>query len=76
MRSVTPDALLVLAAACGSHDDKKADPAPKSVGEQAAATADIARLPLGVAKPADFNYSSGKAEKAFRPVAEAYKKKD
>jgi len=73
---LSPVALLVLAAACGSHDDKKADPAPKSVAEQTAATGDVALLPLGVAKPTDFNYSSGKAEKAFRPVADAYKKKD
>jgi tetratricopeptide (TPR) repeat protein len=70
-------ALLVLA--CGSRDDKKkeGDPsAPKSVAEQPAAGPEIALLPVGVTKPADFNYSSGKAEKAYRPVAEAYKRKD
>ncbi len=71
-------ALFVLVSgACGSRDDdkKEAAGAGKSVAEQPAA-ATIALLPLGVAKPADFNYSSGKAEKAYRPVAEAYKKKD
>jgi hypothetical protein len=71
--------LSVLAAgACGDDKKKEADPAGagKSVAEQPAAAADVALLPLGVAKPTDFNYSSGKAEKAFRPVAEAYKKKD
>ena len=71
-------ALIVLVGACGSRDDKKKepDPAGKSVAEQAAAAPAIALLPVGVASPADFNYSSGKAEKAYRPVAEAYKRKD
>jgi hypothetical protein len=64
--------------ACGSRDDKKkeADPAGKSVAEQPAAAPEIALLPIGVEKPADFNYTSGKAEKAYRPVADAYKRKD
>jgi hypothetical protein len=76
MRLTAIAPLILVTAACSSRDDKKADPAPKSVAEQPAATADVALLPLGVAKPTDFNYSSGKAEKAFRPVADALKKKD
>ena len=69
-------ALCVLA--CGSRDDKKADPgeAGKSVAEQPTAAPEVALLPIGVEKPADFNYSSGKAEKAYRPVADAHKRKD
>ena len=64
--------------ACGDDKKKEADPAGagKSVAEQPAAAPEVALLPVGVEKPADFNYSSGKAEKAYRPVADAYKKKD
>jgi len=69
---------LLVAGACGDDKKKEADPAGagKSVAEQPTATAEVALLPLGVAKPTDFNYSSGKAEKAYRPVADAHKKKD
>ncbi len=69
--------VIVTGAACG--DDKKKDGEPaagKSVAEQPTAAPDVALLPLGVARPTDFNYSSGKAEKAYRPVADALKKKD
>ncbi|HEU5060456.1 MAG TPA: hypothetical protein VFU21_28190 [Kofleriaceae bacterium] len=70
--------VLIVLAGCSSRDDKKADPAgaAKSVAEHTTTTAEVALLPLGVEKPADFNYSSGKAEKAYRPVADAYKRKD
>ena len=69
-------ALCVLA--CGDDRKKEADPggAGKSVAEQATAPPEVALLPIGVGKPADFNYSSGKAEKAYRPVADAHKRKD
>ncbi len=70
--------VLVCSAGCGDDKKKEADPAGagKSVAEQATAAPDIALLPIGVEKPADFNYTSGKGEKAYRPVADAYKKKD